>query len=95
MEQVTSGRLMLEVNVVNLDFVMAWPKKSIDFTESENGPVPVVRIFGSTSEGQRACVYVHGVRYSCQKNITQGMNCIDPAHVSLLDTGVPVLVLSS
>jgi DNA polymerase zeta len=50
----------LSVNVVNIDYTMLYIDQDKDFIEALDSAVPVVRIFGSTASGERACVYIHG-----------------------------------
>lgn len=57
---------MLSVRIVSVDHYMAKPIKEMDpvysqFRGSEIKQVPVIRIFGSTSLGQKVCLHVHGV----------------------------------
>ena len=54
------------VRIVSLDHYMATPVAGVDacWSELEGGAiqkVPVVRIFGSTPAGQKACLHLHGV----------------------------------
>ena len=55
------------MRLVSLDYYMARPTPGLDecYSELEGraiDQVPIVRIFGSTPTGQKACVHVHGVR---------------------------------
>ena len=55
------------VRVVALDYYMAPPVAGLDacFSSLEGAPVervPVVRVFGATPAGQKACVHLHRVR---------------------------------
>ena len=55
------------LRIVSLDHYMARPLPGCDvcWTELEGvavQKVPVVRIFGSTPGGQKACLHLHGVR---------------------------------
>lgn len=57
---------MLSVRIVSVDHYMTQPLKDLDpiysqFRGAEIKQVPVIRIFGSTSEGKKVCVHVHGV----------------------------------
>jgi hypothetical protein len=54
------------LRIVSLDYYLAPPLPEVDITwsELEGGhvqAVPVLRIFGSTPGGQKACVHVHKV----------------------------------
>jgi DNA polymerase elongation subunit (family B) len=51
----------VSVNVVSIDYVMAYSRKSNSYLKMEGDEMrPVVRVFGSTPHGQRACVHIHG-----------------------------------
>jgi hypothetical protein len=50
----------LSVSVVQIDYCMKQNSVDYEFVEAFDTSVPVVRIFGSTPTGQRACVYIHG-----------------------------------
>ena len=57
------------VRLVSIDYYMARPTPGLDecYSELEGraiDQVPIIRIFGSTPSGQKACVHVHGVRLS-------------------------------
>ncbi|KAK9875165.1 hypothetical protein WA026_005957 [Henosepilachna vigintioctopunctata] len=56
----------LSVKIFDVDFYMCPPVQNLDITFSQfRGcavhQVPVIRIFGSTFEGKKICVHVHGV----------------------------------
>lgn len=53
----------LSVNVVAIDYEMAYFNEGNPYTEDLDTAVPIVRIFGSTPTGQSACVHIHGVSY--------------------------------
>lgn len=55
------------LTLVSIDHYMAAPLPELDvrWSSLEGGPVqqvPVVRIFGHTPAGQKACLHVHQVR---------------------------------
>ena len=55
------------VRIVGIDWYMSPPVPGLDvcFSYFEGTPiheVPVIRVFGSTPAGQKACVHVHKVR---------------------------------
>ena len=57
------------LRIVSLDHYMAHPVPEIDVCWSELEGVavqrvPIVRIFGTTTGGQKACLHLHGVRFS-------------------------------
>lgn len=59
--------------IVSIDYYMAQPIPHIDYCFSSLegttvDAVPVIRIFGSTPAGQRACVHVHRVRWAEKQN---------------------------
>lgn len=54
------------VRLVSIDYYMARPTPGLDecYSRLEGktiDQVPIIRIFGSTPSGQKACVHVHGV----------------------------------
>ena len=51
----------LAIQVVNIDYCMFKAERSIGFIEEKEYALPAIRIFGSTSFGIRACIYIHGV----------------------------------
>lgn len=51
----------LALQTVIFDYYMFRPNISVEFIEKSDTPVPVIRIFGSTSLGQRIVAHVHGV----------------------------------
>jgi hypothetical protein len=55
--------IVLSINVVSLDYTMVSVEKDDHFIVAYDTTVPVVRIFGSTPSGQRACVHIHGVGF--------------------------------
>ncbi|KAL2641863.1 hypothetical protein R1flu_009450 [Riccia fluitans] len=60
----TTPRRMFSLRIVNLDYYMAPPIPGMDVCYSEfqgRGvrEVPVVRIFGSTTSGQKTCLHLH------------------------------------
>lgn len=57
---------MLCVRIVSIDYYLTQPVPGLDvcFSHLEGSAVervPVIRIFGSTPAGQKACVHVHKV----------------------------------
>ncbi|XP_055836926.1 DNA polymerase zeta catalytic subunit [Episyrphus balteatus] len=57
---------IFSLRIVTADFYMEKPKPGLDpcfseFRAKEIKKVPVIRIFGSTSEGVKSCMHVHGV----------------------------------
>ena len=56
-----SNNVSIEVSVIHIDYFMLLTQQDMGFVSSSDGPLPVVRIFGSTPAGQRACVFIHGV----------------------------------
>jgi hypothetical protein len=64
----TAPRTLL-VRIVAIDYYMAAPMIGVDACISHLdgsciSQVPVVRIFGSTPTGQKACVHLHRVRHN-------------------------------
>lgn len=62
--------------IVSIDYYMTHPIPHIDYCFSSLegttvDAVPVIRIFGSTPAGQRACVHVHRVRWAGMRNSYQ------------------------
>ncbi|EFA83151.1 hypothetical protein PPL_03941 [Heterostelium album PN500] len=52
------------IRIVDIDFYLAKPTVPLDVTHSplDNSPiplVPIVRVFGSTPAGQKACLHLH------------------------------------
>ena len=61
---VTMDGLTFEMRIVNIDYYMAAPLPDVDVCYSslegtEVDQVPVVRIYGRTPAGQKACLHVH------------------------------------
>ncbi|XP_020282558.1 DNA polymerase zeta catalytic subunit isoform X2 [Pseudomyrmex gracilis] len=57
---------MFSITLVNIDTYQASPIPELDvtfseFRGSEIKKVPVIRIFGSTATGKKACLHIHGV----------------------------------
>ena len=73
--------LLMQVRIVCIDYYLAPPLAQVDVCYSSFGGtaidrVPVVRVFGSTPAGQKACVHLHKVwsgkllvsgRHTCTK----------------------------
>lgn len=61
-----SPKEQMVVRLVSIDYYMARPVPGLDecYSQLEGGAidqVPVIRIFGSTPCGQKACIHIHGV----------------------------------
>lgn len=57
---------VFSVRIVSIDYYMAAPIPDVDISYSafqgeKVKEVPVIRVFGSTPAGQKACVHIHGV----------------------------------
>ena len=57
------------VRIVSIDYYMARPVPEVDLSYAPLegtaiDQVPVVRIFGSTPSGQKACVHLHKVSHT-------------------------------
>lgn len=57
---------MFSLRIVTADYYLTSPIRDLDvcyseFRDSDVKKVPVVRIFGSTSAGQKTCLHLHGV----------------------------------
>lgn len=57
---------LFSCRIVKIDFYMTAPIKDLDicysqFRSSAVQKVPIIRIFGSTSAGQKTCLHLHGV----------------------------------
>lgn len=66
-EGLMAGPMWFNLRIVSIDYYMAAPLSGMDvcFSPSEGTAVekvPVVRIFGSTPSGQKACLHLHRVR---------------------------------
>lgn len=64
------------VRIVSIDYYMSRPSQGLDecYSHLEGraiDQVPVIRIFGSTPSGQKACVHVHRVRRQQLSNDAQ------------------------
>lgn len=60
---------VFSVRIVSIDYYMAPPIPDFDISYStfQGGDVkevPIIRIYGSTPAGQKACVHVHRVRFA-------------------------------
>lgn len=56
---------ILSIRIVSVDYYMCYPISNLDlryseFRGAEIKSVPVIRIFGSSSNGQKVCVNIHG-----------------------------------
>jgi hypothetical protein len=56
------SKAQFSMTVIHIDYVMLYLKRSARFVNAHpDGPLPVIRIFGSTANGQRAMLHIHGV----------------------------------
>lgn len=99
MEVDTPFTLPFIVRIVSIDYYMARPAPKVDFSYAPLegtaiDQVPVVRIFGSTPSGQKACVHLHKVRrrtrsLQCSSRAANIMHkqkhhlCCRPSHTSM------------
>lgn len=51
----------LSVLVVGIDYKLAYLKRDAGFVKTLDSALPIIRIFGSTDQGQRICAHIHGV----------------------------------
>jgi DNA polymerase zeta len=75
--QQSDGQPPLLVRLVAIDWYMAPPLPGLDvcfsfFEGTAIQQVPVVRIFGSTPAGQKACVHLHKV---CARHCASCLTC--------------------
>ena len=57
---------LLSMRIVDADYYLDKPIRNLDvdfsvFRQSKIPRVPVIRIFGATTKGQKTCLHVHGV----------------------------------
>ena len=62
----TSSQSVFSCRVVDIDYYLTSPVKGLDVSYSDFAgeavqKVPIIRVFGATPVGQKACVHIHGV----------------------------------
>lgn len=59
--------MTISIKIVNIDHCIRSPgaldRAYSPFCDKDLSKVPVIRIFGSTNSGQKACLYIHQVRH--------------------------------
>ena len=84
------------IRLVSIDYYLARPAPKVDVSYAPLegtgiDQVPVVRIFGSTPSGQKACVHLHKVQSSYASS---GLVPSMPQDAQSVAAGIPILLYS-
>jgi len=65
-ENLIENQALLSLRIVSMDYYVTKPVQELDVTYSKFRSsavkrVPVIRVFGSTLAGQKACLHLHGI----------------------------------